>query len=244
MGFSSLCATLKPYEVITVLDHLHALIEESFKDKDILVTERNSEKSIAITGLDEHLKAVAVPPVDYESKSLSSMTDSSYGSDVDIIGAKTTNDDCASTKSASHYAGIMAMAAINLLSGSSKIQVPMRGRKQLQIRVALHSGPCTAGILGLQTSLDSNRIPEYKFFGPTLHYVNMLCQTGLALQIRVSKECKALLDQREGFLFERCPDFPTNGKSVVSYWLIGYSQLSVKLPSLDLAVPLTDYSNI
>ena len=246
MGFSYLSAALKPHEIITVLDHLHALVEEAFHDIDILITERSSEKCVAVSGLDEHLAAGSSLPNHYDSRSLSSMTDSSYGSDVDILEGSSKKHQKSTTKNASYYANIMALAVLNLMSASIKVHVPLRGRKHLQLRIALHSGPCSAGVLGLQTSLESNCIPEFRFLGPTLHYVNMLCQTGLALQIRVSKECKALLDQCEGFLFERCPDYLTasNGKPVVTYWLIGQNYLSIKLPSLDLAIPLTEYNDI
>lgn len=221
-------------------------MDEAFKDTDILITERNLDKCIAVSGLDENMTLETSPSNYYDSRSLSSMTDSSYGSDVNILEGNSKKPRQSSAKGASHYANIMGLAVLNLMSASSKVHVPLRGRKQLQLRVALHSGPCSAGVLGLQTSLEANSIPEFRFLGPTLHYVDMLCRTGLALQIRVSKESKALLDQHEGFIFERCPDYMTasNGKPVASYWLVGQSDLPIKLPSLDLAMPLTEYDDI
>lgn len=246
VGFSSLSATLKPHEVVTVLDHLYALIEEAFHDPDTLITERNSEKCVIVSGLDENMATEVTPTNCYDSKSLSSMTDSSYGSDVEVTRVSTNKPPQVDLKTASYYASIMACAALHLLSASSKVHIPLRGRKQLQLRLALHSGPCAAGVLGLQTTMEANRIPEFKFLGPTIHHIDMLCSTGLALQIRVSQDCKTLLDQSDGFLFERCPDYSasSDSKAVVSYWLIGQKKLPIKFPSLDLAMPLTEYNHI
>jgi len=212
VGFSSLSASLKPHDVITVLDHLHALIDENFNDPDILVTERTAEKGVIVTGLDEHLVEETTTTNHYDSKSVSSVTDSSYGSDVDLLDENVKrNLQSQNHRKPSHYASKMALAALHLMSASSKVHVPLRGRRQLQLRIALHSGPCSAGILGLQVTSESHRIPEFKLFGPTLHRAEMLCRTGLALQIRVSQECKALLNHCDELLFERCPDYSADG---------------------------------
>ena len=248
MGFSSLSAALKPHDVITILDHLHALIDENFSDQDMLVTERNVEKCVIVAGLDEHLLEETTPTNYYDSKSVSSVTDSSYGSDVDLLGQNSKRRDTPtkSQQRPSHYASKVALAALNLMSASSKVHVPLRGWRQLQLRIALHTGACSAGVLGLQTASEAHRIPEFKLFGPTLYQASMLCRTGLALQIRVSKECKILLDHCNEFLFERCPDYSANLDSspVASYWLIGHTEISIKQPSLDLALPLTEYNHI
>lgn len=228
-------------------------MEESFHHEDILITEKNSDGCIAASGLDEHVKAEN-PKLKgyYGSLSSLSVTDSSYESEPNLL---VTDHDIPSgqheksqqsTKNAAYYANILATSVLRLMSASSKVHVPLRGRNQLQLRIALHSGPCSAGVLGLQTSLGSNRIPEFKVMGPTLQYVNILCRTGLALQIKVSKESKALLDDNGEFTFERCPDYMgfSNRKPVESYWLVGQTNLSVKLPSLDLAIPLSSYDDI
>lgn len=198
VGFSHLVERLKPKEMIRIIDHLHALIDEAYQKEGIFIMERNSDGCTAASGLTEslleerHLREV----------SFSSLADSSYGSenyllDFDKNRSKSqkgkTNADEHGTHPALYYASQMATAVLTLMSSSSRVHIPLLGRKQLQPRVALHSGPCSAGVLGLQTAIGANRIPHFKLLGPTVQHVNSLCRTGLALQIRVSKQCKDLL---------------------------------------------------
>ena len=248
VGFSSLTTRMRPQEIIRIIDHLHALLDEIYGNGDIFIVERQSDGCCAVTGLAENL---------LEEKGSSddlSLADSSYGSDNNLLQSgnctnrklKSTKDVLTSgLKSASHYASQLASAALNLMSSSSKISVPLVGRKQLQLRIALHSGPCSAGVLGLQSTLRSNRIPQFKIWGPTVRHVYSLCHTGLALQIRVSKQCKDILSCDEKFKFERCPDYQARAdrKPVESYWLVRKSDLPLKMPPLDLALPLSDYED-
>ncbi len=204
-----------------------------------------------------------------------SMTDSSYGSEfdfelemttrkththstreeLDFVRDHTSRSQQVAAKAVdnigkppSHYASILAIAALKLMGSSTRVEIPGSENKQLQLRIALHSGPCSAGVIGLQTRSGTTRIPHYKLFGPTLKHTNNLCSTDLALQIRVSKQCRDLLLKApgEGFQFERCPDYMkwASKKPVESYWLVGREGLSVKLPSLDLAVSLSQYEDI
>ena len=259
VGFSRLVTSLKPQEVIRIIDHLHALSDEAYASEEIFIMERSSDGCTAVAGLCDALM---------EEKTLSdgsissiSLTDSSYGSQPNLLDDVDRNVRSAHKKAseipnisstaprdlkpASYYAGQLATAVLNLMSTSSRINVPLNGRKQLQLRVSLHSGPCMAGVQGLQTSAGYNRIPQFKLIGPTTTHASTLCQTGLALQIRVSRSCKDLLTQAGGFLFERCPDYSASasGKPVESYWLVGKQGLNLSLPSLDLAIPLSEYDD-
>ena len=248
VGFSLLVARLKPHETIRVIDHLHALLDEVYSSDDIFIVERESDGGCAVAGLTSSL---------LEEKKLAedniSLADSSYGSDSNLLvfnsrAKKATEDvttsNC-SLKPASYYTSQLARAALHLMSASSKVSIPLNGRKQLQVRIAMHSGHCSAGVVGLQATPGSNRIPQFKILGPTMRRVNNLCRTGLALQIRVSKACKDLLSKEDGYIFERCPDYTSwaNHKPIESYWLIGKKDMPVKLPSLDLALPLADYED-
>ena len=128
---------------------------------------------------------------------------------------------------------------------SNAVKIPHARGKQRQLRlcVAMHSGPCSAGVVGLQTAVGSAHIPRYKLFGSTMTTTHRLCTTGLALQIRVSKPCHDLLVQAK---FELCPDFTTwkSSKSIESYWLVEKEGEDLALPSLDLAISLSDYEDI
>jgi class 3 adenylate cyclase len=251
---------LKPKEVIRVLDHLHALMDEAYRSEDIFIAERNTDGCVAASGLAETL--LEERHLREDSFSSLSLADSSYGSEMDfdknlpkrqkksrevVCERSTTNQQGSNSqlKTASYFCSKMATAALTLLSSSSKIHIPLLGRKQLQLRLALHSGPCSAGMLGLQSALGTNQAPQFKLFGNTVRHAERLCHTGLALQIRVSKRCKDLLSYTDEFQFERCPDYPgcTGHKSIESYWMVGKNTLPMTLPSLEMAVPLTDYED-
>lgn len=267
VGFSSLSSQLQPKQLIDIIDHLQALIDEVLTHKDIFIMERTSDGCIAASGLDEAVannkQTRVMSPV--------STTDSSYGSEFDldietvnwISTYKSTHEheqksltkepdleqpsSIKELPSAVSYSGTLATAALKLMSYSSRVKVPIPDNTQLQLRIALHSGPCSGGIVGLQTSAaGSSHIPQYKLFGPTVRYVSNLCHSGLALQIRVSKQCRTLLVEEGGFVFERSPDFMTwdNLQPIESYWLIGKEDLQLKLPSLTCAVSLKNYDDV
>ena len=256
VGFSSLSLRLQPKQLIEVIDHLQVLIDEMFLDKDIFLMERTSDGCIAVSGMndtvcvDEHNRALS--PV--------SMTDSSYGSEFDFdletskwtVQEKLHKDQEQSLlpekpPSAASYTATLATAVLKLMNSSSRVRVPAPENSQLQLRIALHSGPCSGGIVGLQTSAAGHsHIPHYKLFGPTLRYTSNLCHSGLALQIRVSKQCRDLLNQVGGFVFERSPDYMTwdSAQPIESYWLTGKEGLQLKLPPLDCAISLASYDDI
>lgn len=260
-GFSSLSSLLNPKELIDVIDQLQALIDDTFTNRDIFIMERTSDGCIAVSGLDEDII------VENPTRALSplSMTDSSYGSEIDLQLNNTRKDistsgsptkpetafnkpsgDPHQPKLASYYAEILAMATLKLLSDSNKINVSLHSNRQLQLRIALHSAPCSGGVIGLQTSTIASHIPSYKLFGQPLRYTSNLCRTGLALQIRVSKPCRDLLTKCNGFHFERCPDYMMweTRKPIESYWLVGKDGMSIKLPSLECALSLSEYEDV
>ena len=247
VGFASLTTRLQPQTVIKLVDHLHAIIDEAFCDRDIFVMERTSDGCIAVGGLVEFTTDDLIGGRETGGTiSPLSMTDSSYGSELDLDHHHTKQDPALpTTELPSHYASLLATASLKLMSFSTRVAVPGSGNKQLQLRIALHCGPCSAGIVGLQTSTGATRIPHYKLFGPTVKHTNSLCTTGLALQIRVSKQCRDLLLKAGGFQFERCPDYMLSAsrKPIESYWLVGKEGLSVKLPSLEQAVSLSEYDD-
>ena len=261
VGFSSLMTRLKPQEAVRIIDHFHALIDEAFTHPDIFLMEHTSSGCIAASGL------VETYPEPCPSGTISqlSMTDSSYGSVADLLEpqhvaslGKTTQIPltmCTSSalhkgsehsrQSPQYFSSILATASLQLMSASAQIEIPHSENQQLQLRIALHAGPCSAGVIGLQTASGVSRIPHFKLFGPSLQYTHNLCMTGLALQIRVSKSCHELLTATGLFQFERCPDYTmlSTKKPIESFWLVGREGMDLKLPSLDYALPLTEYDD-
>lgn len=143
------------------------------------------------------------------------------------------------------YAGLIATGTLKLMSMSAAVKVCQESHQQLQLRVAVHSGSCSAGVVSLQTTVGTQRIPQYKLFGPVVNMTKKLCSSGLALQIRVSKPCWELLNKIGGYQFERCPDFMTwNGqKPIESYWLVGHDDYDCTLPTIDQAISLSEYED-
>lgn len=266
VGFSSLVSNLPPHEVINLVDHIHAIIDDTFSDKKIFVMERSSDSCLAVCGITK----AEDEPDNVHSRQISarndmntpvSMTDSCYETGDEAVSShenlhrhtKTNSSDLhrsmlASKKiaNASQNAALLAVGALQLMSMSTQVKIPGKPDFHLQMRIALHSGDCLGGIVGLQTVEGSRQVPKYKLFGPTVKEAQDLCASGLALQIRVSKSCRDLLQHHGGFNFERCPDRVSwHSKALTeSYWLLGKDGLPLKMPTLDDALSLSAYDNI
>ena len=254
-GFSSLASRLQPQEVVRIIDHFHSLVDRAFAHPDIFLMERTSSGCVAASGLVEGYPEA--PRTGAESQL--SMTDSSYGSVSDLNNTKTDTLKPRSThiqqfvkgepdfqNTPEYFASVLATASLQLMSDSTEIELPHSDNHQLQLRIGLHSGPCSAGVVGLQTSgVTGSRIPHYKLFGLSLKHTRTLCATGLALQVRVSKPCQELLASTGLFHFERCPDYTTWSarKPIESFWLVGRDGMELTLPSLGLALPLSEYDD-
>ena len=266
VGFSSLVSNLPPHQVINLVDHIHAIIDDAFSDKRIFLMERSSDSCLAVCGITkaEH------EPENIHGQEMSarndtntpiSMTDSCYETGDEAAGShenlhrhtKANYSDLqrsilASKKiaNASHNAALVAVGALQLMSMSTQVKIPDKPDTHLQMRIALHSGDCLGGIVGLQTVEGSQQVPKYKLFGPTVKEAQNLCASGLALQIRVSRSCRDLLLTNGGFHFERCPDRAScHSRGLTeSYWLLGKDGLPLKMPTLDDALSLSVYDNI
>ena len=137
----------------------------------------------------------------------------------------------------SPYPGTNPTILVQMLEKGERFPKPYNGACSDEICAS------SAWIIGLQTSGGSgSRIPHYKLFGLSLSHTQNLCMTGLALQIRVSKSCQELLASTGLFHFERCPDYTmwSARRPIESFWLVGREGMELTLPSLDLALPLTE----
>ena len=266
VGFSSLISDLLPHEVINLVNHIHAIIDDAFSDKRIFLMERSSDSCLAVCGItkvedeSENVRSRQISARN-DTNTPVSMTDSCYetgdeaGSSHENLyrHTKANSSDLqrsvlASKKiaNASQNAALVAIGALQLMSMSMQIKIPDKSDMHLQMRIALHSGDCLGGIVGLQTVEGSRQVPKYKLFGPTVKEAQNLCASGLALQIRVSKSCRDLLLHNGGFHFERCPDRASwHSRALTeSYWLLGKDGLPLKMPTLDDALSLSAYDNI
>lgn len=267
VGFSSLVSQLPPHDVINLVDHIHAIIDDAFSDKRIFLMERSSDSCLAVCGItkaedeSDNIHGFQVSTTRNDTSTPVSVTDSCYETGDEAVSshenlhhhAKTYSSDLkrsmfASKKisDASQNAALVAVGALQLMSMSTQVKIPDKPDFHLQIRIALHSGDCLGGIVGLQTVEGSRQVPKYKLFGSTVKEAQSLCTSGLALQIRVSKSCRDLLQHHGGFHFERCPDrTPCHSKTLTeSYWLLGKNGLPLKMPTLDDALSLSSYDNL
>ena len=222
VGFAELCSQLKPAEIVSVLDDLNSRADKTFADPNIVILDRLSDNSTAATGLVER----------YTKNS-----------------SNDSNDDIQSDEfpeAPSDFARLLVTCCLRLMSSVPAIAIPRHAGSLLQLRIAIHMGPCSAGAIGLQSD---DRLPRYRLFGPTVTMVNWLRSTSLALQIRVSRACKELLFENgvgDDFALERCPDYTVkNGREVVeSYWLTGIvGENDLRLPPLEKSLSLSQYTD-
>lgn len=233
VGFSRLAENLPPKDVVTMVDQLHVVTDEALADPSIFIMDRHSDGCIAACGLSP---------------------DSNRGKSQAQSSAR---DSGSHSLSSTKQAAVLATAALKLLSLSTKVCVPQAASKDeegvgggvaqpplLQLRIALHSANVMGGIVGLNQSanVDSHRVLKYRLFGPATDYVRMLCTTGLALQIRVSRQCHQLLKEDGSFAMEKSPDFHcSNGQVIESFWLLQKNRLDIAIPPVEAAISLTEY---
>ncbi|KAI6646692.1 Atrial natriuretic peptide receptor 1 [Oopsacas minuta] len=215
INFSKLCSLLSPQDMITLLDKIHIAVASAFSDECIYIMERASERCLAVSGLVE-------------------VTD----------GGNNRKQRSPDTNVPSTHAARLATAALKLLSNITAVKVPKYPRSMLQLRVALHSGACHGGVVGLQ-NISLSQIPHYHIFGTAVDFTRYLSSTSLPLQIRVSSACHQLISSDTDFIFERCPDYAApNGHNIESFWLLDKKGLDINLPSQFDALPLSECKDI
>eukprot|EP00977_Amphora_coffeiformis_P020550 scaffold8371_cov199-Amphora_coffeaeformis.AAC.3 len=92
----------------------------------------------------------------------------------------------------------------------------------LQVRIGLHSGPVTAGVLRGERA-------RFQLFGDTMNTTARLESTGRAGRIHVSEETAVLLREagKERWLVERADRVYAKGKGALkTYWLVGENDSS------------------
>lgn len=139
-----------------------------------------------------------------------------------------------------HHAKVIATMSLELLHKSLSLRVPVpqgqdnvSDNRQVQLRIALHSGPVVAGVTGMDR-------PRYSLYGETVNTASRLLENGQALRIHLSSDTAALLQSNNDhdFVLECCDDGDIGliwrGKTT-TYWLIGKRNLNLTLPNRSLA---------
>lgn len=87
------------------------------------------------------------------------------------------------------------------------------GRRHIQLRIGINSGPCMAGIVG-------SKLPRYCLFGDTINVASRMKSNGLPNQIHISHSTYTLLAKTGNYAMMKRGNISVKGKGEMStYWL-------------------------
>lgn len=120
------------------------------------------------------------------------------------------------------HAVTMAKFAIEMQRALVKVKAnksAIDGVKDLELRIGMHTGPCTAGVL-------RGYKPRFQLFGDTVNTASRMESLSIAGRIQVSEQAAAALQGVESFKFtglilsQRPDKISAKGKGeLTTYWL-------------------------
>ncbi|XP_045535787.1 guanylate cyclase 32E-like [Papilio machaon] len=115
----------------------------------------------------------------------------------------------------SRHAAEVASLALHLLAAVPQIRIRHDPDIRLNIRIGIHTGPCSAGVVGYRT-------PRYCLFGDTVRTAARVLAAGEPQRVHVSHDTYVTLRKHGGYHFKERTHTNVKGhRQIKTWWLVG-----------------------